>query len=681
MADNEKVILELSLDDKQYVERLLKAKKQLQDLGDKKNVASAGYGIDDLTKKLKDLGAPEILTKFTGNMLKMAGPVAVVTGAVFALKSAFDAALEGERIKAVDVQFQQLASNIGLSAEKLRSDFMGAVDGELSMTQSLKLANDSMIKLGDNAKRIPEIMELAQQRSVVMGESLTQSYTELSNALASGSERALKKLGLSVDAKKAVDDYAKSIGVATSSLSDAGKKQAILNAAIDAGKAKFQGITQAVTPLSQQLDKLQAAYEDLTDYIKKAVAGMTIFKDIAEFTTRIVRNLGDDIKVKFGNEVDQATGKISQLRGEIKMLEAGIQGETPKAGFFDKLLGVDDEALARQREATKQLIEDKKSEIAELDKIASAGRGPSGEAKGGGNGVDLQAQKEQESKFNQELLAMRQARVDSEIQLAANETQLVAAENEKKRVLEEEFQAQVAQIKLSDTAPQQKMQLIEEATKTHQDKLLGFERDGLSRKETMLKNYQNGATSVMDGIARAAEASAQRQTIALTNSSKAGQMAFDSLGKIGFAAFDALGRGAATGANEIGKAMLSTIGSIASNYGQMMMLASLFPFNPLTFAAGAALVALGGFLGGAAGGGGAQASAAAPAGEDRGPMATPEINRREEERPMVEEAAQKKTVNLVVQGNIYETDQTRQRLVELIREASDATDFRYDQIG
>lgn len=683
MSDD-KVVLELSLDDKEYIEKLLKAKKQLQSLGDKKNTAGAAYGIDDLTKKLKDMGSPEILTRFTGNFLKMAGPISVVTGSVFALKSAFDAALEGERIKAVDAQFQQLASNIGLSASKLKSDFMGAVEGELSMTESLKLANDAMIKLGSSAKRLPEIMELAQQRSVVMGEDLTQSFSEITNALASGNERALKKLGLSVDTKKAIQDYAKDLGVTVSSLSEAGKKQAVMNAALEAGKAKFQGITQAVTPLSQSLDRLGGAFGDLTDYIKKSIAGFTGFKAVIDFVATGFRNLGDDIKIKFGNEADAATGKISALRTEIKTLETGLQGEVPKAGFFSKLLGVTDEDLAKQREVTQQMIDDKKAQIEELKKTAGAQDGGTGKTVDD-SAVNTEAQREQASKFQKELISMRQARADAEIQIAANETQLIQAENEKRIAMAADLQSQIVAIELSDNTPFQKMQLIEEAQKMHSDKMVAFERDEFQRKEAMWENYQKTSTSVLEGIARAAVQEGQKQNRALTNSGEVGKKAFTDLSNLGATAFDAIGRAAVNGAGDMGKAMLGAIGTIASSWGKMMMLAAFSTWPAVQgpkLAAGAALMVLGGVLGAASSGGGGGVSASAGGSADLSSGSVVSSDRQDTAKPLMDETAmQKKQVSLVVQGNIYETDQTRQRLVELIREASDATDFRYNQIG
>ena len=42
---------------------------------------------------------------------------------------------------------------------------------------------------------------------------------------------------------------------------------------------------------------------------------------------------------------------------------------------------------------------------------------------------------------------------------------------------------------------------------------------------------------------------------------------------------------------------------------------------------------------------------------------------------------QKKVVTLSVQGNYFETEQTKSRLIDLIREGTDATDFKYVQIG
>ncbi len=112
----------------------------------------------------------------------------------------------------------------------------------------------------------------------------------------------------------------------------------------------------------------------------------------------------------------------------------------------------------------------------------------------------------------------------------------------------------------------------------------------------------------------------------------------------------------------------------------MHLLAGIWPPNPIELAEGAALIALGGALksvgsssGSSApsapsvsggGGGGVSAVAAAQQSATPNPVATPQ-----------------KSVSINIQGSLYETDQTRQRLMAMIREAGDFTDFNLKQVG
>ena len=50
------------------------------------------------------------------------------------------------------------------------------------------------------------------------------------------------------------------------------------------------------------------------------------------------------------------------------------------------------------------------------------------------------------------------------------------------------------------------------------------------------------------------------------------------------------------------------------------------------------------------------------------------------EKPQLDET-KKKSVTIQVQGNYFETEQSRMRILEMTREATDATDFKYQQIG
>jgi hypothetical protein len=85
------------------------------------------------------------------------------------------------------------------------------------------------------------------------------------------------------------------------------------------------------------------------------------------------------------------------------------------------------------------------------------------------------------------------------------------------------------------------------------------------------------------------------------------------------------------------------------------------------------LIALSGFLrsqgGGSSGGGGGGGSVSGGGDGGSASLTT------DSGQPAVSEKAQNKAVTIQVMGNYFETEQTKTRLVEMIREASDATDF------
>jgi hypothetical protein len=45
------------------------------------------------------------------------------------------------------------------------------------------------------------------------------------------------------------------------------------------------------------------------------------------------------------------------------------------------------------------------------------------------------------------------------------------------------------------------------------------------------------------------------------------------------------------------------------------------------------------------------------------------------------EAQKRKAVTIQIQGSYFETEETRTRLVQMVREASDATDFKILSVG
>jgi hypothetical protein len=164
------------------------------------------------------------------------------------------------------------------------------------------------------------------------------------------------------------------------------------------------------------------------------------------------------------------------------------------------------------------------------------------------------------------------------------------------------------------------------------------------------------------------------------NFSKLGQTAFQSFQSNAANAFMELGKGTKDATEVMKSFFLNALADIAQSQGTIM-LANIF--NPAAMAAGAGLLVLAGLLRSMAGGGGGSGGgigAASPSTVSGGGAASSTVFDETLSRPELSEPKGRE-VSLIVQGNYFETEQTKRTLMEMIRSETDATGFSYVQIG
>src|SRR5690606_17413735 len=100
----------------------------------------------------------------------------------------------------------------------------------------VKAANRSMLLgVADTAEEMSTLMQIAAERGQAMGISVTQAFDDIVTGLGRGSALILDNLGILVDAEEANRAYAETLGKTASALTDAEKKQALINAVLAQG--------------------------------------------------------------------------------------------------------------------------------------------------------------------------------------------------------------------------------------------------------------------------------------------------------------------------------------------------------------------------------------------------------------------------------------------------------------
>lgn len=666
MADVQSFILDL--DNADFVAKLQDTLGQVKKLGDAENMKGL---IESLETAVVIVGA--------------------VGTAFLIAKAALDLTETAEQVAQVNNEFDLLTKNSGIATETLKEGLEKSANGLISNTDLLQSANKAIIELGANANKLPQIMDIARKATAAFGGDLQQNFEGINQAIASGNTRMLKHMGIIVDANQAYKTYAQSIGVTVDVLSQAGKQTAVLNEVLDQGSTKFKGVNSDALQTGNSIKQFWTSLKELYEVIAQILSASDLFTGFFKGLAGYIDTLKSDLIV-----MTTGWGKSQELVNvQIKGTQAHIadlnhQLDQLNNDKWAKLFGGD--KVEETKNKLKAQIADAEASITQLEakKNAAAGGGTGAASGAGGaaaNQVDLDKQLAQQATFNKELQALRDQNTKAAV---ANETTIAQVEQHHAQEI-----LQVEQDK------NQKLQAIE--AKRREGKITGAQADALkeqqielsntdklakmndnlySRKIKALDNFSVRSKSSAAQFSAGWQQSSLQAQANLSNFATMGKKAFDSLNKNGKSAFIALGEGSQTAGQAMKGFILGSIADMAEAQGEFLLASGIGTFNPIQIAEGGALLALSGLLRGLAGGASSSMGGSSGGGDSSGgggSTTTPSTDNGST-TPNQSQAYQK-TVTVAFNGPYYETDQTKQRLTELIRENTDATAFQYNQIG
>jgi hypothetical protein len=172
----------------------------------------------------------------------------------------------------VVTSFHNLTAAVGESAdEMLRASREGA-SGLIADLDLMQAGNKALL-LG--LPVTADNMRTMAQTAVVLGKAMnqgpTKSFDDLITALGRSSPMILDNLGLSVKVGEANEKYAASLGKTAESLTDAEKKTAFYNAAMEAAKKKVEEVGGVQLTLTARLDQIKVRMTNFTDALGVAI--------------------------------------------------------------------------------------------------------------------------------------------------------------------------------------------------------------------------------------------------------------------------------------------------------------------------------------------------------------------------------------------------------------------------
>lgn len=656
--------------------------------GFKDGINTAKEGLSSLTEgtNLSELGS------LIGGAATGLGLVAV---AALALKTTFDLVFQGDQIKKTNDLFQNLAGNFGLAGDELKNNLLKAAGGMADTTSVLDAANKAMIGLGQNSAMIPQIMEVARKTTLAFGGDLTERFSQLSTAITSGNERMLRTNGIFIDSKKAMQDFAVSIGATTTELNESGRQQAIFNAVMDYSSKNLKAVKTDTENTTTAWIQFKTEVKEAADAIALAfnkVFGPTttgMFKAFGE----ALHGITSYLKADFGEGAEKSAGALEVLKGKIEstknlitLMSQGNQTMANTAAIEKEKTALEGlQAELRKEQGLNDEIARKKAE----QSTASTAQSNKEIKQGNDRYIDKQKQADDEIKLEEEVLKIKQKGAADDIKLSKSEEDLNTARLHRQQVAYQQYvlalkkidhQLATGQIANSKLAEQKKLALAKDLN----NNLKQYDKDYATEHQQMDQNVLDDSQNMFEGIANAAKKASDSASAEIGNFGKQGQIVTGTFQKEGTASFEAFGKAAvdhSQSASQIMKGFfLNALADMAQAEGELFLVAGLA--DPSKLAAGAALLILSGALRAMAGSaGGGSSSGGFDLGGGSASSGTTSAAAAAAAAPAAAAATPTGNLTINVQGDYLNTQETQRSLLQAVRDATDQTGFQYLQIG
>ena len=373
----------------------------------KQTIEFQAKGLAKLKKQYKELeGRTKGLEGATGKAgggLKGLGKAAGIAGAAFFAGRGIISGLTNSiqlasKFQGVSRGFDNLAKSAGFSSAAFEK-FQDATDNTISSVDLMTQANNAMLLgIADSEDQMAELFDVGQRLAQGLGQDTAYGIESLVTGLGRQSKLMLDNLGIMLDVNKANDDYATKLGKTASELTDAERKQAFVNAAMEEGRRLVEKMGEEQLTMASSMDQAKSAISDVgveigitlapavasiasgfsgaasavANYIKNLRLSTTA---ITETTTaeekeeillaRIARKkdeIRDSNKVGARDEREQAQQQADLLALELELVEAVAKRKGEELSLTLKNI----DATKLQAEAEQALAEVKNVETADL---------------------------------------------------------------------------------------------------------------------------------------------------------------------------------------------------------------------------------------------------------------------------------------------------------------------------
>lgn len=474
-------------------------------------------GLETILEKIKQIGSGENMDGLVSALGKTAIPLGIVATGALACKVALDTVFDAEAIIKYNKQFDILARNVGLVGDQIRDGMRAQAHGLIDDLELVKAGSKAILELGDQSNKIPELLGLARQLTKVFGGEITENFEKLSMAIASGNQRALKHMGIIVDVEKAYRNYATANGLALSSLSEAGKRQALMNEVLAKSQTQLKGIGEKTDSATASWTRMKVAVKDLTEAVIVAI-GTKMQPAVSSITAKLA-DLASHWKnlfiAAYGHGPEQAAASVGVVEKQIKNLQeqnANLERQkvfnpagAQEYGQYIALNNKKIEELKTQLGGAKQKLEELHAEEKkEAAKVAVE------HAPAKTSNVDLEKQKALTAKFELDIAKLREQRLAHEMSLTDSEVAIAAEGQAKILQTRQDTLAKIKQVEASpDFDPKQKAILKQQLEENQATQELLVREQTLKRRIELMRQQQ----AAEDDVQKVRDLNAQQEAL------------------------------------------------------------------------------------------------------------------------------------------------------------------------
>ncbi len=272
--------------------------------------------LGSTAETLKELGnkatsTTPVVSELSSVLKPLLSTLAALAGIKITFDYLKDAANYAGKVQTLGVTLEVVGNNAGYTTEELKGYEeqlkQTGISTEAARNAMIQMMNAGIslgVQLGKTKPQVVELARAAQDLAVVTGENSSETLQRLVINIQQMDTMGLRFMGLMVDMTAAQQKFAEKLGVSAGALTEAQKRQAVLN------------------EVMAQASKLSGAYELSMETVGKKVASMT------RYTQELSLAIGNLLLPMYGALVDGATDLVKSLIEITKRFdESGTKGQ------------------------------------------------------------------------------------------------------------------------------------------------------------------------------------------------------------------------------------------------------------------------------------------------------------------------------------------------------------------